>query len=140
MLTVRSASGSPTRDGDGGGMSSATLLQLQRDYEEKLERERTLIRKREVELEERARYEQQLDGSRFSRDRVNRGGTRGTGEARGGRPSPRVGHAWPPLQVSSTEVLRTLWIWTHATTGLALVVVYVAHQLAPRLSSPAHNR
>ena len=44
------------------------------------------------------------------------------------------------LQVSSTEVLRTLWIWTHATTGLALVVVYVAHQFAPRLSKPTRNR
>ena len=35
------------------------------------------------------------------------------------------------LQVSTSELLRTVWTWSHAVTGLALVVVYLLHQFAP---------
>lgn len=36
------------------------------------------------------------------------------------------------LQVSAEEPWRTLWIWTHGTTSVLWIVVYVAHQLTPR--------
>jgi len=39
------------------------------------------------------------------------------------------------LQVATDELLRVIWMWTHAATGLALVLVYVAHQLAPHPST-----
>lgn len=43
------------------------------------------------------------------------------------------------LQVSISELLRAVWTWTHAATGLALVVVYLLHQFAPR-TAPSNQR
>ena len=56
-IVNRASSGSPQGSSDPNGKS---LLELQREYEERLEREKESIRKREQELEERARFQQQV--------------------------------------------------------------------------------
>lgn len=43
------------------------------------------------------------------------------------------------LQVSTAEMLRAIWMWSHACSGLALAVVYILHQLAPH-ATPLKKR